>query len=322
MKTVSVIMPVYNRGDLVGESIESLQAQSFCDWELIITDSASTDDSLKVCQSYAENDSRIKVFSLDQKGVSVARNKCLDEASGKYVFFLDSDDVIHPEILAALVTAMDGTGAGIGGSGYRFVKNRNWQKVYEDIKKSSVNETKLLTFHETIDAMFSYTSPINMMGGVMMSRELIGDTRFNTDLHIGEDFYFVYSNLVKGTEAVFLTKLWYYARVHDNNISGDYSYEGFLSRFQRRVLVWKSEEAFGRTHNVNRQKRDALNVYRSYLLRNNPDTPDGKKICKTIKSYRKEILPALGFKDKLNFYITTTCPKAYHNLKSRKQNKN
>ena len=317
-KMVSVIMPAYNRADMVGDSIESLLAQSYDNWELIITDSFSQDDTLKVCRNYAEKDSRIKVFSLDYSGVSAARNKCLDEAKGDYVFFLDSDDAIHPKLLEILVNALQDTGACIGGSGYCFVKNQKWSQVSDLIERSKENETTFLSFEEAISAMFSYTTPINIMGGIMISRDLIGDTRFNTDLHIGEDFYFVYQNLVKGADAIFLTECWYYARVHENNISKDYSYEGFISRFQRRELVWKSEESFGRKANADKQKRDALNVYRTYLLRNNPDTPDGRKISKTIRSYRKEILPALSFKDKLNFHITTIFPKIYHTLKHKK----
>lgn len=311
---ISVIMPVYNRADLVGESIESLLSQSYDNWELIITDSASTDNSLEVCKNYAKKDSRIKVLSTEATGVSQSRNVGLSKAVGDYVFFLDSDDVIHPELLKTLINAMTDTGAEIGGSGVRSVNSSSWQRVYEDIKKSDVSETKYLTFDEAISAVFSYVTPINLIGGVMISRKLIGETRFNTDLHIGEDFYFVYQNLIKGANAVFLDSLWYYGRLHNTNISKDYSFGGFWSRFHRRELVWQSEESFGRVQNVNRQKRDALNVYRSYLLRNNPDTPEGKQICKVVKSYKKQILPALSFKDKMNFYITTTFPKIYHKL--------
>ena len=316
---VSVIMPAYNRADLIGESIDSLIAQTYENWELIITDSASQDETLKVCQSYAEKDSRIKVFSYDNKGVSASRNNCLEKARGEYVFFLDSDDVIHPRILETLVNAMKNTGAKIAGSGVRFIRKTNWQTVYEDIEKSTESKTEYLSFEKAIDAVFSYTSPINLIGGVMMTRDLIGDTRFNTDLHIGEDFYFMYQNLIKGADAIFLEKPWYYARIHQNNISNDYSFGGFYSRFHRRELVWKSEESFGRHKYVAKQKRDAFNVYRSYLLRCNPNTPDGKKVCKTAKSYRKTILPALSFKDKLNFYITTIFPKTYHKLMKRKK---
>ncbi|MBR3971971.1 MAG: glycosyltransferase family 2 protein [Ruminococcus sp.] len=318
--TVSVIMPVYNRADVVGESIESLIAQSYQHWELIITDSDSQDDTLAICQSFAERDSRIRVYSSKYSGVSDSRNAGLDKVRGEYIFFLDSDDVIHPQLLETLVNAMSSTGAKLGGSGVRYVRHSNWQKVYEDIEKSSEGETEFLTFEKSLDAVFTYTSPINLIGGVMLSREFVGDTRFNTDLHIGEDFYFMYQNLVKGTDVIFLKPRWYYGRLHKSNISNDYSFGGFWSRFHRRELVWQSEESFGRKKYADLQKRDALNVYKAYLIRNNPGTPDGKKICKTVKSYRKIVLPVLNFKDKLHFYLATGFPKVYHKLmgKNRK----
>lgn len=316
---ISVIMPSYNRGDVIGESIDSLISQSYKNWELVITDSGSKDNTLEVCRSYEEKDSRIKVYSLTSFGVSASRNSAMEKATGDYLFFLDSDDVIHPLLLETLITAMVESGAKLGGSGVQYVINANWQKVYEDIEKNTNGETEVLSFEKALDAVFTYTSPINLIGGVMMSRELAGDTRFNTELHIGEDFYFMYQNFIKGTDVVFLKPRWYYGRLHGTNISKDYSFQGFWSRFHRRELVWQSEERLGRIKYAKRQKLDALNVYRGYLLRNNPNTPDGKKIVKTVKSYGKVILPALSFKDKMHFYMSTAFPKAYHKLMRAKQ---
>ena len=316
---ISVIMPSYNRGDVIGESIDSLISQSYKNWELIITDSGSKDNTLEVCKQYENNDNRIKVYSLTSFGVSASRNSAIEKATGEYLFFLDSDDVIHPNLLETLITAMVNTGARLSGSGVQYVRNENWHKVYDDIEKNAEGETEHLTFGEALDAVFTYTSPINLIGGVMMSRELVGDTRFNTDLHIGEDFYFMYENFIKETDVVFLKPKWYYGRLHATNISKDYSFEGFWSRFYRRELVWQNEEKSGRDKYAKRQKLDALNVYRAYLLRNNPSTTDGKKIVKTVKSYRKVILPALSFKDKMHFYLSTMFPKAYGKMMRAKK---
>lgn len=316
---VSVIMPVYNRADVVGESIDSLVAQTYENWELVITDSDSQDNTLEVCQEYAKEDNRIKVYSSDFSGVSASRNKGLEKAQGEYLFFLDSDDVIHPRLLETLVNAMSSSGAQMGGSGVCYVRNSNWQTVYKEIAMSNEGETKLMSFEKALDAVFSYTSPINLIGGVMIRRDLVEDTRFSTDLHIGEDFYFMYQNLIKGADVIFLKPRWYYGRIHRSNISNDYSFGGFWSRFHRRELVWQSEESLGRKKYADLQKRDALNVYKAYLIRNNPNIPDGKKICKTVKSYRKIIVPALNFTDKLHYYTATAFPKLYHKLMYKKR---
>lgn len=310
---VSVIMPVYNREDVVGESIESLLSQSYKNWELIIIDSGSSDNTLQVCNAYAEKDNRIKIVARKNSGVSASRNAGLKEAQGEYVFFLDSDDVIHPKLLETLVNAMDKTCAKISGSSVLSIRQKNWHKLYEHIEKvkDEAGETEHLSFEKAMEAFFSYTTPINMIGGVMMRKSLIGDTGFCTDLHIGEDYYFVYQNLIKGADAVFLKPQWYYGRLHGTNISNDYSFAGFWSRFHRRELTWQSEEAQGRTKYASRQKLDGFNVYRAYLMRNNYKTPDGKKIRKTMKEYGKVIMPALSWKDKLNFIFSVYFTGAY-----------
>lgn len=89
---VSIIVPVYNTGKYLRECIESVLQQSYQEWELLLMDDGSTDDSGKICDEYASFDSRIKVVHKNNTGVSDTRNKALDLAVGKYVIFLDSDD--------------------------------------------------------------------------------------------------------------------------------------------------------------------------------------------------------------------------------------
>lgn len=309
---ISVIMPVYNRGDMIGESIESVISQTYHNWEIVIVDSESTDNTPEVCRLYAEKDSRIKYIKKSNEGVSASRNCAIDNAEGEYLFFLDSDDIIHKRLFEVLLDAMEKSGANIGGSSVRFVKQANWHKLNAYLEKNTEpGETRHLSFEETLEAVFTGTSPINLIGGVMISRKFVGDTRFNTSLHIGEDFYFMYENLFKGTDAVFLREKWYFGRLHGSNLSGDYSFEGFWSRFHRRELVWQSEETMGRTKYVNLQKLDGLNVYKAYLIRNNHKTPDGKKIRRTMKDYRKVIYPVLSFKEKVNFNLSVYAPALY-----------
>jgi len=309
---ISVIMPVYSRGDMIGESIESVISQTYHNWEIVIVDSESTDNTPEVCRYYTEKDSRIKYIKKSNEGVSASRNCAIDNAEGDYLFFLDSDDIIHKRLFEVLLDAMEKSGANIGGSSVRFVKQANWHKLNAYLEKNTEQgETRHLSFEETLEAVFTGTSPINLIGGVMISRKLIGNTRFNTSLHIGEDFYFMYENLFKGTDAVFLNEKWYFGRLHGSNLSGDYSFEGFWSRFHRRELVWQSEETMGRTKYVNLQKLDGLNVYKAYLIRNNHKTPDGKKIRRTMKDYRKVIYPVLSFKEKVNFNLSVYAPAFY-----------
>ena len=96
MTKISVIVPVYKVEKYVGECINSILAQSFKDFELILVDDGSPDKSGEICDSYAKKDNRIKVFHKKNGGVSSARNFGIDKAVGEWLCFIDSDDTILP----------------------------------------------------------------------------------------------------------------------------------------------------------------------------------------------------------------------------------
>lgn len=235
---VSVIIPVYNRQKYIEECIQSVIAQSYQNFEIIIIDDGSTDDSLKICKELAQTEPRIRLHNGAHKGVSAARNIGLDVSQGEYVFFVDSDDVIHPRLLETLVEGLQRYGVHMGGTRGINIPQRNWQ-TYTEKLYSSTDEGEVIqkSFEETLHAMFTEQTPFSVMGGVIMRRDWIGDTRYRTDLSIGEDYLFSYENLIKGTGAVFLKQRWYLNRIHDSNTSWDYSYTGFMTRFLRRKLV-------------------------------------------------------------------------------------
>lgn len=96
---ISIICPNYNKGLFIGETIESVLASSYADWELIIIDDGSTDDSLRIIQDFASKDQRIKYHQQSNQGGAVARNMGMTMATGEYLLFLDSDDLIAPDCL-------------------------------------------------------------------------------------------------------------------------------------------------------------------------------------------------------------------------------
>lgn len=117
MPEISVIVPVYNVGKFLARCVESILDQTFTDFELILVDDGSTDNSLVLCDHFAERDSRVKVIHQKNAGVSAARNAGLDIMSGNYIMFVDSDDAVHPEILRILydISAAKGSDISICG---------------------------------------------------------------------------------------------------------------------------------------------------------------------------------------------------------------
>jgi glycosyltransferase involved in cell wall biosynthesis len=98
---VSIVMPAYNRQKYIASAIESVLAQTFADWELIVVDDGSRDGTCQIAERYAaDHPGRITVIAQANAGVVIARNKAIRAARGTYVAFIDSDDLWHPEKLA------------------------------------------------------------------------------------------------------------------------------------------------------------------------------------------------------------------------------
>ena len=97
---VSVVTPTYNSSNFIVDTIKSVISQTYTDWELIIVDDCSLDDTLEIVQSYIVKDSRIQLIQLPQNsGASVARNAAIKASKGRYISFLDSDDLWLPDKL-------------------------------------------------------------------------------------------------------------------------------------------------------------------------------------------------------------------------------
>ena len=103
--SLSVIIPVYNTSRWLGECLDSILAQDAFDLEVICVDDGSTDASPEILKEYAGRDSRVRIITQENQGVSVARNAGLDAACGEYIWFLDSDDTINTDAVKAIYRA-------------------------------------------------------------------------------------------------------------------------------------------------------------------------------------------------------------------------
>lgn len=104
---VSIITASYNVEQYIAETIASVQSQTYQDWEMIITDDASTDNTCKIIEEIAKKDGRIKLLKLKQNsGPAVARNQSIKKVRGRFIAFLDADDIWYPDKLALQVKLM------------------------------------------------------------------------------------------------------------------------------------------------------------------------------------------------------------------------
>lgn len=98
----SIIIPVYNSAKTIRECLKSIITQSFPDFEVIIVNDGSTDETTEIVKSFSENDPRIKLYSFPNSGVSETRRRGISLATGEYILQVDSDDTINSELLDRL----------------------------------------------------------------------------------------------------------------------------------------------------------------------------------------------------------------------------
>ena len=120
---VSIITPSYNCAEFIGETIKSIQSQTYTNWELLITDDCSTDNSCEIIQKFVNEDSRIRLLKLDKNsGAGGARNNSIKEAQGRFIAFCDSDDRWYPEKLEKQLKLMKEKDCGMTYSSYMTCK--------------------------------------------------------------------------------------------------------------------------------------------------------------------------------------------------------
>ena len=120
---VSVIMPAYKTREWIAKSITSVVEQSFSDWELIVIDDGSPDNVFEIVNDFVNEDNRIRIIRQENQGVSVARNQGMAAARGKYITFLDSDDLYHPDFLLKLFERLEECGADFVYCGFFWMKD-------------------------------------------------------------------------------------------------------------------------------------------------------------------------------------------------------
>ena len=130
---VSIIMPSYNTAEYIAESIQSVLSQSYIDWELIVVDDCSTDNTDEVVKPYLSDERIIYLKNEMNSGAAVSRNRALREAKGKWIAFLDSDDLWTPDKLSKQINFMEE-------HGYSFTYT-NYAEIDTDSKKNGVTVT-------------------------------------------------------------------------------------------------------------------------------------------------------------------------------------
>jgi len=227
---ISIIVPIYNTRAYLEQCIESVLNQTYKDFELILIDDGSTDDSLAICNKYKANDSRIKVYSKDNGGQGSARNLGLDVAQGDYITFVDSDDWVLPQLLQVLYDNLILNQADISCCG-----------VYSNEDGSDKKNDSTLVIENNIEAISSFVrnkgcinhSPV----AKLFKKETFSGVRF-IELRGFEDAGTMYKPFVNANKVVAQNvSLYYYYQRADSTM-----HRPFSTKDYDRIIAYEEME--------------------------------------------------------------------------------
>ena len=201
---ISIIVPVYDVEKYIGRCVDSIINQTYKNLEIILVDDGSPDNCGKICDEYAKKDCRIKVLHIKNGGVSNARNVGIEASTGEYISFVDSDDVICPEMYEKLLNCALENNADI--------VQCHYYHLFEDGHKEDMKcEKTVQKIENTEDARKAvvYNKISFSVWAKLFKREIIGDIRFNTALKVSEDRLFVYECCSKASKVVMLDDVEY-----------------------------------------------------------------------------------------------------------------
>lgn len=187
---ISVIVPVYNIEKYLNKCIDSILSQSFQNFELLLIDDGSKDSSGKICDEYANRDSRIRIYHVENGGVSKARNLGLEQAQGEWVCFVDSDDWIEDNYLSSFGCIESLPENAIVIQGLEHISNQTgvslWKIEYGNIEFTENDLKRGIAQHCLLHSGFPYAK--------LFSRVLIKERniKFDTGISFHEDHLFVF----------------------------------------------------------------------------------------------------------------------------------
>lgn len=288
---ISIVVPVYNAGDFISRCIESILNQEYSNIQLILINDGSKDNSLDVCKSYEKKDNRVLVYDQLNKGVSTARNKGIELASGDFVCFVDSDDFIEPSYLTTFLSFNENHDSTIILQDILRVRDDFSEKNcnFEDelIKKDDFD--KLLTKYK----IFRFGYPFSKF--YKRSILTVNKIKFKSNIHFSEDllFFIEYLNYV---DNVRLSSKALYNYVDVGN-SLSYAYHSFESEMECYKEMIKSTDLLKNKFDIENERYIQKSI--GHFLTRSINSMYRPKYKKEIK-FRLKFLRTINSKEDIN----------------------
>lgn len=223
----SVIVPIYKVEEYLRTCIESVINQTFSDFELILVDDGSPDACPAICDEYAEKDGRIKVVHKENGGLASARRAGIEVASGKYVYNLDSDDLIEKDTLEYAYNKIMETGCEIVSFSYKWVKNGEGINVTNDCLDEGFYDRSAIEKHILpkllMDKNMEHVS--YYLAGKAIKREFLMPHQLGVSetISLGEDFCCVVPCYLNAQSVYISKKMAYLYSIRDNSMSKEFN---------------------------------------------------------------------------------------------------
>lgn len=283
---ISIIVPAYNSENTINRCVDSIRNQTYKNLEIIVVNDGSIDSTTDIVNEISSADSRVKLISIPNGGVSHARNVGIENAKGDYITFVDSDDTIEPEMYENLVSIMRKHKAQIAHCSYKNC-NENGDVI------SSVGDSGKEIAMNREQGVESLLSGKYFAGGAwnkLYKREIIGSTMFDETIKINEDVLFNFELFSKCTKTVYTDKALYnYFAVSS---SSTHSMRSAVGNEQGLYVAEKIEKLSQKEPYNNIAMRNvaskALNLWRAYVMVAEKDKTKKSNIKKRVMKFKKE----------------------------------
>ena len=206
MKKISVIVPIYKVEKYIHRCIDSIINQTYKNLEIILVDDGSPDSCPRICDEYAKKDKRIKVIHKENGGLSDARNKGVDIATGDYIAFVDSDDYIHPNMYEVLIYELEKNNSDIALCKYKIVYEKS--KITTEIDGKF--EVYSLNNLQALDSMYGKDGVDFIVAwNKLYKKDLFNKIRYPVG-KIHEDEYTTYKLLFASKNVIYIEYELYY----------------------------------------------------------------------------------------------------------------
>ena len=247
----SIIIPIYNAEMQLDKCLASILLQDTTEWECILVNDGSTDNSAGICNVWALKDSRFKFINQVNQGVSVARNIGLDHAIGEWVTFVDADDWLEPNYLSAMIKQTPGTDIVVSG------QIREFEDGHAIIYKPDVNDKFIISPEEAekfnnLNVKFLLYAPHEKIFRTDIIKQ--NNLSFQVDCSYGEDLQFVYSYLeYVNTIGTINQALYHYRIAKDGTLSSRFREDQFSEDYRQWRIVYLFYDKHGLLNNPSNQ---------------------------------------------------------------------